>query len=112
MTGKSSQVIQFNGLFKIIFTFTTQYQEVKILIYILRIVVKIWKSFFFIERIKQGFSLDAILEDIEESIDPDSGKTKRIHLLSRKDLCNIMQSRNGQKVKGNLKTAKDETVLK
>ncbi|KAL0274921.1 UNVERIFIED_CONTAM: hypothetical protein PYX00_002941 [Menopon gallinae] len=64
------------------------------------------------ERIKQGFSLDAILEDIEESIDPESGKTKRIHLLSRKDLCNIMQSSNNKKHKSNLKTVIGESLLK
>lgn len=43
--------------------------------------------------------MDAILEDIKESIDPADGKTKRIHLLSRKDLYNIMQSFNSSKIK-------------
>lgn len=53
-----------------------------------------------LERIEQGFSLDAILEDIKESFNPMDDKPKRIHLLSRKDLYNIMQSFNNKKTKG------------
>jgi hypothetical protein len=65
-----------------------------------------------LERIEQGFSLDAILEDIKDSIDPLDQKPKRIHLLSRKDLYNIIQSFNSKKTKGKKKPGKKNNILK
>ncbi|EEB11695.1 conserved hypothetical protein [Pediculus humanus corporis] len=44
------------------------------------------------EKIEQGFTFDSILEDIKEGINNDENvNAKRIHLLSKKDLYNIMR---------------------